>query len=85
MDVVPYKLKNIISHGCGTVGRAVAFDIRDPWFESQHLQSFSNLTMHNCQLQFRKRRKEKEKEAGIGPFKETTKKLMNAHANQQKS
>ena len=22
--------------GCGTVGRAVASDFRDPWFESQH-------------------------------------------------
>ena len=39
--------------GCGTVGRAVASDTRDPWFESQHWQ-LSILNVLNCQLQFRK-------------------------------
>ena len=26
------------SRGCGAVGRAVAFDVRDPWFKSSHWQ-----------------------------------------------
>ena len=29
-------------HGCVLVGRVVAPSIRDPWFVSQHRQSFSN-------------------------------------------
>ena len=28
--------------GCCAIGRAVASNIRDPWFASQHWQSFSN-------------------------------------------
>ena len=43
----------------------VVSDIRDPWFESQHQQSFKNVFI--CELQF-KRDKNKEKEAGNGPF-----------------
>ena len=52
--------------GCGAVGRAVASDIRDLWFESQHWRSFSKAYI--CQSQFR-RDENKEKEAGIGPLK----------------
>ena len=29
-----------VGSGCGSAGRAVAYDTRDPWFKSQHLQSF---------------------------------------------
>ena len=54
--------------GCGAVSRPVAPDIRGPWFESQHRQSFSKIFDHICKLQFRKD-KNKEKEARIGPFK----------------
>ena len=45
--------------GGGSVGRAVASDTRDPWFESQHWQNFI------YQLYIEK--ENKEKEAGIGP------------------
>ena len=55
--------------GCGTVGRVVASDTRDPQFESQHRQlSISNV--HICQLQFRKD-ENKEREAGIGTLKKS--------------
>ena len=57
-------------HDSGTVVAAQFAErfvsgIRDPWFESQHQQSFKNEFI--CELQF-KRDKNKEKEAGNGPF-----------------
>ena len=33
-------LSSMLGSGCGTVGRVVASDTRDPWFESQHWQKF---------------------------------------------
>ena len=30
----------MLGSGCGSVGRAVASDTRDPWFESRHRQNF---------------------------------------------
>ena len=45
--------------GCGSVGRMVASDTRDLWFESRHRQ--------NCIYQLYNRKdKNKEKEAGNG-------------------
>ena len=46
--------------GCGSVGRAVAFDTRDPQFESRHRQNFI------YQL-YNRKDENKEKEAGNGP------------------
>ena len=54
--------------GCGSVGRAVAFDTRGPRFESSHRQKFINiehLYTVNCVL----KRRNKEKYAGNGPLK----------------
>ena len=34
--------------GCGSVGRAVASDTRDPWFEPQHKQNLSTNLSTNC-------------------------------------
>ena len=35
-----HKLKrHKLGSGCGSVGRAVAYDSRGPWFESSHLQN----------------------------------------------
>ena len=50
--------------GCGSVGRAVAFDSRGPRYESSHWQKF--LLNVFCQLYWKD--ENKEKEAGIGPF-----------------
>ena len=33
-------LSSMLGSGCGTVGRVVASDTRDPQFESQHRQKF---------------------------------------------
>ena len=53
--------------GCGSVGRAVASDTRDPQFESSHWQTFiKNLFIVNCA---EKTKKVKKKEAGNGLFK----------------
>ena len=30
-----------LGSGCGSVGRAVAFDTRGPWFDSSHRQNFN--------------------------------------------
>ena len=46
--------------GCGSVGRAVASDTRDPWFVSRHQQNFT------YQL-YNRKDKNTEKEAGNGP------------------
>ena len=48
--------------GGGSVGRAVAYDTRDPRFKSQHRQ---NLFTNGNQIEKTK----KEKEAGNGPSK----------------
>ena len=51
-----------MASGCGSVGRAVTSDTRDPLFESRRWHIFI------YQLCNRKD-KNKEKEAGDGPFK----------------
>ena len=39
----------LIGSGCGSVGRAVAFDTRDPRFDSSHWQNFiEHLFIINC-------------------------------------
>ena len=48
--------------GCGSVGREVASDTRDPRFESTHRQIFI-FKLYNR----KDKNKEKEKEAGNGP------------------
>ena len=59
--LAPNKLKiESINSGCGSVGRAVASDTRDPQFESGHWQNFI-YPMYN------RKDKNKEKEAGNGP------------------
>ena len=53
-----------LGSGCGSVGRAVAFDIRDPRFGSSHQQTFiKHLFNVNCV----EKTKIKKKEAGNGP------------------
>ena len=54
------ETKIIIGSGCGSVGRAVASDTRDPQYKSRHRQNII------YQLYNRKDRN-KEKEAGNGP------------------
>ena len=51
---------SILGSGCGTVGRAVASDSRDPRFESTHLQFLllSNVGIKTI-LQLRKQRKKR--------------------------
>ena len=60
--------------GCGSVGRAVASNTRDPRFESRHRQSFI------YQLYIRKD-ENKEKEAGNGPSFKKTKYLISNKEN----
>ena len=58
--------------GCGAVGRAVASDIRDLWFESQHWQSLLNAFI--CPYlsnAIHKRRSWRKREVGIVSFKQT--------------
>ena len=50
--------------GCGSVGRVVASDSRDPPFESSHPQIF--ILNINCQLYWKE--ENKEKEGGDCPF-----------------
>ena len=41
--------KTSLGSGCGSVGRAVAFDTRGPWFDSSHWQNFiEQLFIINC-------------------------------------
>ena len=47
-----------LGSGCGSVGRAVASDTRDPWFEPSHRQNNFLSTVL----------KDKDKEAGNGQF-----------------
>ena len=48
--------------GCGSAGRAVASDTRDPQFEPSHQQNFTYQLCHG-------KDENKEKEAGNGPLK----------------
>ena len=57
---VENKQAKISGSGCGSVGRAVASDSRDPWFESRHRQNFI------FQL-YNRKDENKEKEAENGP------------------
>ena len=60
------KCKHLGS-GCGSVGRAVAYDTRGPRFESSHRLIFKqHLYTLNCNCI--EKTKIKEKEAGNGPF-----------------
>ena len=46
-----YATKNLVrlGSGCGSVGRAVAFDTRGPRFDSSHRQNFiEHLFIINC-------------------------------------
>ena len=55
---------------CSSVGRAVAYNTRDPRFESRHRQNLLNI----CLLSTVCRKDEnKEKEAGKDPFKKQIK------------
>ena len=40
--LLPNKLNAALGSGSGSVGRVVTYDTRDPWFKSQHRQSFIN-------------------------------------------
>ena len=54
-----------LGSGCGSVGRAVAYDIRGPGFKSSHRQNlYSSLFTVNCI----EKTKNKEKKAGNDPF-----------------
>ena len=63
--------------GCGTVGRAVASNIRGPRFESSHRQLLLNIDLL---LTVCRKYKNKEKEAGNGPFLKN-KKIFNCATN----
>ena len=43
--ILPYHYFPIVGSGCSSVGRAVASDNRDPWFESSHRQILCTI---NC-------------------------------------
>ena len=59
-----------VGSGCGSVGRAVASDTRDPRLESRHWQTLiKHLFTVNCV----EKTKTKKKEAGNGPFKKVCK------------
>ena len=51
--------------GCGSVGRAVAFDTRGPRFDSSHRQKFIE---HFFIINFIEKTKINKKEAGNGPL-----------------
>ena len=64
------KLIPLRGSGCGSVGRAVASDTRDPRLESRHWQTLiKHLFTVNCV----EKTKTKKKEAGNGPFKKVCK------------
>ena len=48
--------------GCGTVGREVSSNTRDPWFESSNAQLLLNILLLTVG-------RKDEKEAGNGPLK----------------
>ena len=55
----------LLGSGCGSVGRAVAFNTRGPWFDSSHRQNFiEHLFIINCI----EKTKINKKEAGNGPL-----------------
>ena len=71
------KIDDAMGSGCGSVGRAVAFDTRGPRFNSSHRQNFiEHLFIINCI----EKMKINKKEAGNGPlFKK--KKIDDAHSS----
>ena len=60
------KLSRWLGSSCGSVGRVVATDTRDPWFESSHRKNFLFRTFVYYRLYWKD--KNKEKEAVNGPF-----------------
>ena len=57
LTMPPFNEFKIFDCGCGSVGRAVDYDTRGPWFESSHRQKFINiehLYTVNCVLKRRK-------------------------------
>ena len=64
--------------GCGTVGRAVAYDTRGPGFESSHRQLLLNIYLL---LTVCRKDENKEKEAGNGPSFKKTKYLISNKEN----
>ena len=61
-----FKKNNSLGSGCGSVGRVVASNTRDPQFESSsHRQILFTI---NCIKDVLKIRKKKEKEAGTAHF-----------------
>ena len=58
---------NLLQHGqcCGSVGRAVASETRDPRFESRHWQTFIK---HSFTVNYVEKTKKRKEEAGNGPF-----------------
>ena len=50
--------------GCGSVGRAVASDTRDPRFKPRHRKSFIYQIIYQL---YHRKDENKEKEAGNGP------------------
>ena len=62
-----YWVTLVEGSGCGSVGRAVAFDIIGPWFDSSHRQNlyWTFVCLLSAVL---KRRKYIKKEAGNGPL-----------------
>ena len=63
--VVVLTIQATVGSGCGSVGRTVASDTRDPRFESSHRQKFVN-----CQLCIEKT-KIKKKRPGMAHLKKT--------------
>ena len=56
-----------LGSGCGAVGRAVASDISDPWFDSSNQQTLSSSI--NCIKKCVEKTKIKKNEAKKGHFK----------------
>ena len=65
------KQQPVVGSGCGSVGRAVAFDTRGPQFNSSHRQNFiEHLFIINCI----EKTKINQKRPGMAHFKKTNKK-----------
>ena len=68
IKVLMENSKRRLGSGCGSVGRAAAFNTRGPRFDSSHRQKFI-YTLNICLLSTVYWKDEnKEKEAGNGPF-----------------
>ena len=48
--VNPHQTQRILGSGCGSVGRAVAFNTRGPQFDSSHRQNFIEHCLLTCLL-----------------------------------